>query len=253
MAAPRGMVRGGLFSWHVNSSTLNKHQVEKVVDALSKACEDTFAMTNPANTLRTMPNFDSRKNAANPVVRAHAGDRFTVVYRGVWAEFYGVWDSRKDGGKVRDHVGVTGIHQESQHFGALDFVCAMGYFVRACDFASEIQRGVKAKGKAFAGSTSWGSEPTRWEGTTGSDVTVTRKTVRGQTIRNSFKVGDRASYGSYNVTYYGTIVSISAKRIAVRERAGDKLHSMTHERFAGRNDHDFARTAEQDSHTRMTM
>ena len=210
-------------------------------------------MTDTANTLRALPAFDSKKVADKPRVRAHEGDRFTVVYRGVWAEFYGIFDGRGDAPSVRVRVGVNSIHADGFHGDALDFACALGYFVRACDFAAEIARGCKAKGKAFAASTTWGNCPTRWEGTTGSDVTVTRTDVRGRTVCNEFKVGDRASYGSYNVTYYGTIVSITAKRIAIRERAGDKLHSLTHECFAGRNDHDFAKTAESDAHTRMTM
>lgn len=208
-------------------------------------------MSDSSETLRALPNFDSKKSAAKPRIRAHKGDCFTVVYRGIWAEFHGVWSNGQ-----RDWVYVNGAHEDHAGRGCPDFACALGQFIRACDFAAEIQRGVKAKGKAFAGSTSWGSTPTRWEGVTGSHVIVTRtSTYRGETetIRNAFKVGDRASYGSYNVTYYGTIVSITAKRIAVRERAGDKLHSMTHEKFASRNDHDFARTAEQDAHTRMTM
>ena len=208
-------------------------------------------MTNPTAAIRTAPNFHAAKKTAKPRVRAHAGDRFTVVYRGVWAEFCGVWDKG-----VRSWVYVNSVTEDYRGRGCPDFVCALGQFVRACDFAAEVQRGCKAKGNAFAGSTSWGSTPTRWEGVTGSHVVVTRtSTYRGETstICNAFEVGDRASYGSYSVTYYGTIVSITAKRIGVREGVTGKLHSMTHEKFASRNDHDFAATAERDAHTRMTM
>jgi len=199
-------------------------------------------MTNPANTLRALPNFDAAKVVAKPVVRAHAGERFTVVYRGVWAQFTAV---RFPGGKL-DRVLVDGAHVESQHanMGALDFVCALGYFQRHCDRAALIERGCKAKGKVVAGS--HGS--TSWEGVTGSHMVV-----RSGETRNTFTVGARAALGGWNVTYYGTICAITAKTVSVIGTSDTSAKRFTHVQFATLNDHDFARRAEQDAETRMSM
>jgi len=53
----------------------------------------------------------------------------------------------------------------------------------------------------------------------------------------TFKVGDRAIYGSYNLIYTGTITSITAKTVTVTEDHGGRRHRMTITDFAYRNEH----------------
>jgi len=53
----------------------------------------------------------------------------------------------------------------------------------------------------------------------------------------TFKVGDRAVYGSYNLVYTGTITSIGAKTVTVTEDNGCKVHRMSVYDFNFRNCH----------------
>lgn len=54
-----------------------------------------------------------------------------------------------------------------------------------------------------------------------------------------FSLGDQAEYGSYNLTYYGSIVSITPRMVVIEERWGDgnknKRHHMSLYKFAKRN------------------
>lgn len=54
-----------------------------------------------------------------------------------------------------------------------------------------------------------------------------------------FVLGDFAEYGSYNLSYYGRIVAITAKRVVVEERFGNgsqcKRHSLDIHQFSVRN------------------
>lgn len=52
----------------------------------------------------------------------------------------------------------------------------------------------------------------------------------------TYRVGDRAVHGSYNIAYTGTITSISPKTITVVDRHGNKTKRMTHEQFVEYND-----------------
>jgi hypothetical protein len=69
----------------------------------------------------------------------------------------------------------------------------------------------------------------------------------------TFKVGDVAVYGSYNLIYTGTIVSIGAKTVAVRHYEGDTtVTQMDINTFCNRNwDYDAARIADRNADTMM--
>ncbi len=58
----------------------------------------------------------------------------------------------------------------------------------------------------------------------------------------TFKIGDQAEYDSYNLSYYGTITSISAKTVTITERhlnnGKKKSHRLSLDKFASRN-HNF--------------
>lgn len=69
----------------------------------------------------------------------------------------------------------------------------------------------------------------------GDAVLVVSKQHRGEWNELTYRVGDRAVHGSYNLVYTGEITSISAKTITVAERHGSKTHRMAHARFVGRN------------------
>jgi len=66
----------------------------------------------------------------------------------------------------------------------------------------------------------------------------------------TFNVGDMAEYDSYNLSYYGTIINISEKTVAIVERHTDHLHRLTIERFCWRNHNfDLAKTQASNSET----
>lgn len=71
------------------------------------------------------------------------------------------------------------------------------------------------------------------------------------TIRKTFRVGDTAVVGSYNLTYTGTIRSITEKTVTVVEHEGssmEKVYRMSLARFAGRNwDFDAEETAKRNA------
>ena len=52
---------------------------------------------------------------------------------------------------------------------------------------------------------------------------------------NTFKMGDMAEYDSYNLRYYGTIVSITNKTVTIQERHKDKRHRLSLDKFCWRN------------------
>jgi hypothetical protein len=66
----------------------------------------------------------------------------------------------------------------------------------------------------------------------------------------SFKVGDRAVYGSFNLTYTGIIVSIGEKTVTIREPYShdSKCHRLQFSEFAWRNwDYDAEKIAKRNS------
>jgi hypothetical protein len=55
-------------------------------------------------------------------------------------------------------------------------------------------------------------------------------------IRNTFFAGEMATYGSYNLTYYGPIKSITDKTVTISERGYDaKTRRLTIDQFIGMN------------------
>jgi hypothetical protein len=59
---------------------------------------------------------------------------------------------------------------------------------------------------------------------------------RNGEIGATFQLGDTAVYGSYNLIYTGTIISIGAKSVTVRHyEGGDKVSQMDFNEFSRRN------------------
>ena len=52
---------------------------------------------------------------------------------------------------------------------------------------------------------------------------------------NKFSIGDYAEYDSYNLRYYGAIVSITHKTVTIQERHKDKRHRLSLDKFCWRN------------------
>lgn len=69
----------------------------------------------------------------------------------------------------------------------------------------------------------------------------------------TFKVGDVAVYGSYNLIYTGVIVSIGAKTVTVKHyESSDEVTQMDLNTFCNRNwDYDAKRIADQNADTMM--
>lgn len=51
----------------------------------------------------------------------------------------------------------------------------------------------------------------------------------------TFKIGDSAIYGSYNLVYTGEIIAIGEKTVKIREDKGTKVHSLDIATFSDRN------------------
>lgn len=51
-------------------------------------------------------------------------------------------------------------------------------------------------------------------------------------FKSRYAMGDTAVYGSYNLSYMGSIVSITTKRIGVKPNASDRKKLMTLDSFA---------------------
>lgn len=52
-------------------------------------------------------------------------------------------------------------------------------------------------------------------------------------VDRTYRIGDKAIYGGFNLTYIGRIVSIGAKTVTIQERdcGSCRKHRLTHERF----------------------
>ena len=76
-------------------------------------------------------------------------------------------------------------------------------------------------------------------------------------LKNSFAVGDMAEYGSYNLSYFGPILSISDKAVVVSENkygspGKSKKHVMDLYKFCWRNvDFDAEAKSKENSDTMM--
>lgn len=83
----------------------------------------------------------------------------------------------------------------------------------------------------------------------GKSVRLFGATPWGKTFDVTFRIGEQAEYDSYNLSYYGEIVSITEKTITVQESGGRK-HRMSLYSFASRNyDFDLATTQAKNSDT----
>jgi hypothetical protein len=67
----------------------------------------------------------------------------------------------------------------------------------------------------------------------GDAVLIVAKQHPGGWNELTYRVGDRAVHGSFNLVYTGTITSISPKTITVTDR--NRTKRMSHDRFVGRN------------------
>jgi hypothetical protein len=203
-------------------------------------------MSNAAAALETSPAndnayaaFDSAAIAAKPRIHALAGWRngFSVSYRGVVATIFGVGDSRREGSfawwmvKLGDAEVARGETGES----------ALGKWTAELDARAELER-VKARkpGKAVTHT----GIPTYGNGDLSATVVPNRSvrvvlTRRGETVDQTYTIGGSAEYKSFNTSFFGTIVAIGAKTVAI-EGMG-RRHRLTIENFAQRNSEPVAR------------
>jgi len=69
----------------------------------------------------------------------------------------------------------------------------------------------------------------------------------------TFKIGDQAEYGSYNLIYYGKIKSITEKTVTIIERNGTG-HRLSLAEFAWRNyNFQLERVAQENAETMQTI
>ena len=79
-------------------------------------------------------------------------------------------------------------------------------------------------------------------------------TLPQETHDVAFKIGDKAEYGSYNLIYYGKIVSITEKTVTIDDGYSGKKHRLSLAEFAWRNDRfDLARVAQENAVTMQTI
>lgn len=202
-------------------------------------------MSNAATALETSPAndnayaaFDSAVIAAKPRVHALAGWRhgFEVSYRGVVATVYGVGDSQREGSfawwmvKLGDSEVARGETGES----------ALGKWMAELDARAELER-VKARkpGKAATHSIkAYGTDKITATVIPHRSVRVVLES-RGETVDQTYAIGGRAEYKSFNTSFFGTIVAIGAKTVTI-EGMG-RRHRLTIENFAQRNAEPVAR------------
>lgn len=86
----------------------------------------------------------------------------------------------------------------------------------------------------------------------GEQITIRTTTRDGEVVLKTFKVGDMVEYDSYNLSYIGEIVNITAKRVIVRPEYSTKTKRMDFGKFSWRNwNFDLAETRHQNSDTMM--
>lgn len=70
----------------------------------------------------------------------------------------------------------------------------------------------------------------------------------------TFNIGDQAEYDSYNLSYYGEIVSITEKSVTIREKYSDRKRRLKLDTFYWRNyDFDLATVAAENAITSMSI
>lgn len=71
-------------------------------------------------------------------------------------------------------------------------------------------------------------------------------------VGRTFRIGDMAEYDSYNLSYYGTIVSITEKTVTIKEKYSPQKRRLKIYDFTWRNyDFDLAQTQAKNSETSM--
>lgn len=187
---------------------------------------NTEALPAPANT---------KAKAAKPRVRRIRDGQWTLSYRGVNLEVHAVidgqdgsvawalatlpgynevsgWEDRK-AKVVIDHAHKT-FHNDPYAAVLAEVVSQLD---KAAKFARAAKRAAKAKPIAYEVSES-GHEVTV-EIVPGKSVGITGLVGYDRTGRSAvdktFGLGDRVCYGSYNLYYFGEIVSIGKKTITV--------------------------------------
>lgn len=76
--------------------------------------------------------------------------------------------------------------------------------------------------------------------------------IRDSNSPNKFVIGDMAEYDSYNLSYYGEILSITDKTVTIKPRYGNKNVRLKLESFAWRNyNFDLNDTVQKNSDTMM--
>lgn len=79
-------------------------------------------------------------------------------------------------------------------------------------------------------------------------------TTEDKAFSRRFVLGDAAVHGSFNLTYTGTIESISCKRVVINPGYGDRTKSLDIERFFWRNwDYNEAETAARNAEISMSI
>lgn len=88
-----------------------------------------------------------------------------------------------------------------------------------------------------AGSTVHGGEPSEFEAVVAPGIGITVKKIAGHNagIEKTFVMGDLAEYDSYNLSYYGKIVSITDKAVTIQKAHGGQKHRLNLYTFARRN------------------
>lgn len=203
-------------------------------------------MSNAAAALETSPAndnayaaFDPAADPSKPRVHALAGWRnaYSVAYRGVVATVYGVSDSQREGRfawwavKMGDAEVSRGETGES----------AVAKWMAELDFRAELER-VKARkpGKAVThtGIKTYGNGDLSATVVPNRSVRVVLE-GRGGVVDQTFEIGGRAEYNSFNMSYFGTIVAIGAKTVTIDD--GHRRHRLTIDTFALKNSEPVAR------------
>lgn len=72
----------------------------------------------------------------------------------------------------------------------------------------------------------------------GESIRIRTTQQQGEEIKEydvTFKIGDTCEEGSYNLTYFGTIVQITEKSVIVKKEHSERTRRFTIEKFCWRN------------------
>lgn len=77
-------------------------------------------------------------------------------------------------------------------------------------------------------------------------------TIKVDEVVNKFEIGDMAEYDSFNLSYFGPIVSITEKTVTIKEKYRNQNHRLKLETFAWRN-RDFKLTSVQARNSQISQ